>query len=54
MIKEIIWTSGAAEDYLRACEHSASDIEFTLALDTGLELLQLFPNHGSRIEHSNR
>ena len=54
MIKEIVWTTGAAEDYLGACEHATSEIEFTLALDTGLKLLRLFPNHGSQIEYSNR
>lgn len=47
---EVIWTSSAAEDFLRT--ETSRPAEFVAALDGALSLLKVFPEMGSRIRHS--
>jgi hypothetical protein len=47
---EVIWTSSASEDYLRA--ETSRSIVFSAAVDGALCLLQAFPKMGTRVRHS--
>ena len=50
MLKNVIWTSGAAEDFLRADSRLAP----TEAIDALVELVRLFPEIGSSVRDSQR
>ena len=50
VIEEAIWTSGAADDYLRADSILASSD----AIDAVISLVRLFPEMGSRVPGTDR
>lgn len=53
MISDIIWTSSAAEDYLTTVGEGSTSA-FVQSLDAALQLLLIFPDHGSTVKFSER
>lgn len=50
MLENVIWTSGASEDFLKADARVAP----TQAIDALVELIRIFPDIGSSVRGSNR
>ena len=52
MITEVIWISGAAEDFQNIQSESEQFAVFARALAAALELLKALPERGAKIPHS--